>query len=138
MKIQMLAGVYGHNENGRVRAVRPGDPPTIDVADAIGARLVKAGVAAEIVEEIPENATLVDAQDNEVDDEIDAHDTDFPEYDEYMTRQELEEIGVEVGIDPDELKKAKNKAEVIKLLDEARAQFEEDDAPELDPAEAIQ
>ena len=137
MKIQMLAGVYGHNENGRVRAVRPGDPP-IDVADAIGARLVKAGVAAEIVEEIPENATLVDAQDNEVDDEIDAHDTDFPEYDEYMTRQELEEIGVEVGIDPDELKKAKNKAEVIKLLDEARAQFEEDDAPELDPAEAIQ
>lgn len=135
MKIQILAGVYGHNENGHVRPVRPGDPP-IKVNDKIGARLVKAGVAAELVDEVPKEATIVDENDNEL-----APDTvadDFPEYDEYMTRQELEEIALEVGIDAAELKEAKNKKAIIKLLDDARAEFEEDDdAPDIDPAEAI-
>lgn len=133
MKIEMLAGVYGHNENGRVRPVRPGDPP-VEVDDAIGTRLVKAGVAAEIVEEIPQEATIVDADDNELVDSA-----EFPEYDEYMTRQELEEIALEVGIDAGELKAAKNKTAIIEMLDEAKAQFDEEaDAPEIDPEEAIQ
>lgn len=132
MKIEMLAGVYGHNENGRVRPVRPGDSP-VEVDDAIGARLVNAGVAAEIVEEIPQEATIVDADDNEL---VDG--AEFPEYDEYMTRQALEEIALEVGIDAGELKAAKNKTAIIEMLDEAKAQFDEEaDAPEIDPAEAI-
>lgn len=135
MKIQILAGVYGHNENGHVRPVRPGDPP-IKVDDKIGARLVKAGVAAELVDEVPKEATIVDENDNEL--EPDTVADDFPEYDEYMTRQELEEIALEVGIDAAELKEAKNKKAIIKLLDDARAEFEEDDdAPDIDPAEAI-
>lgn len=135
MKIQILAGVYGHNENGHVRPVRPGDPP-IKVDDKIGARLVKAGVAAELVDEVPKEATIVDENDNELAPDIVAD--DFPEYDEYMTRQELEEIALEVGIDAAELKEAKNKKAIIKLLDDARAEFEEDDdAPDIDPAEAI-
>lgn len=134
MKIQILAGVYGHNENGHVRPVRPGDAP-IKVDDAIGARLVKAGVAAEIVEEIPKEATIVDADGNELDSES----AEFPEYNEDMTRQQLEEICDEMGLDMEEVKKAKNKGAVIELLDEAKAEYEaEGDAPDLDPAEAIQ
>ena len=62
MRIQILAGTYGHNVNGRVRAVHAGDPP-IDVPDTIGARLVKAGVAAELVDEVPEGVGLVGVYD---------------------------------------------------------------------------
>lgn len=135
MKIQILAGVYGHNENGHVRPVRPGDPP-IKVDGKIGARLVKAGVAAEIVEEIPKEATIVDADGNELDSE--SAEFKFPEYNENMTRQQLEEICDEMGLDMEEVKKAKNKVAVIELLDEAKAEYEaEGDAPDLDPAEAI-
>lgn len=132
MRIQILAGVYGHNENGRVRPVRAGDPP-IEVSDAIGARLVKAGVAAEIVEEIPKEATIVDIDGNEIGEAF-----EFPEYNKDMTRQQLEEICEDMGLDMDEVRGAKNKATVIELLDEAKELFEaEGDAPDLDPAEAI-
>lgn len=150
MRIQILAGTYGHNVNGRVRAVRAGDPP-IDVPDTIGARLVKAGVAAELVHEVPEGAAvsggydvstgeIIDA-DDEVEDEAqedDAEPVEFPAYNAEMTRAELEAIGAEVGLDPSELKQAKNKAAVIAMLDEAKAEFEaEDEAPDIDPAAAI-
>lgn len=132
MRIQILAGVYGHNENGRVRPVRAGDP-SIEVSDAIGARLVKAGVAAEIVEEIPKEATIVDIDGNEIGEAF-----EFPEYNKDMTRQQLEEICEDMGLDMDEVRGAKNKAAVIELLDEAKELFEaEGDAPDLDPAEAI-
>lgn len=132
MRIQILAGVYGHNENGRVRPVRAGDPP-IEVSDAIGARLVKAGVAAEIVEEIPKEATIVDIDGNEIGEAF-----EFPEYNKDMTRQQLEEICEDMDLDMDEVRGAKNKAAVIELLDEAKELFEaEGDAPDLDPAEAI-
>lgn len=152
MRIQILAGTYGHNVNGRVRAVRAGDPP-IDVPDTIGARLVKVGVAAELVDEVPEGVGLVgvydestgkfiaDVIDVEAEDEAledDAEPVEFPAYNADMTRAELEAIGAEVGLDPSELKQAKNKAAVIAMLDEAKAEFEaEDEAPDIDPATAI-
>lgn len=150
MRIQILAGTYGHNVNGRVRAVRAGDPP-IDVPDTIGARLVKVGVAAELVDEVPEGAAVsggydvttgevIDA-DVEAEDEAqedDAEPVEFPAYNAEMTRAELEAIGAEVGLDPSELKQAKNKAAVIAMLDGAKAEFEaEDEAPDIDPAAAI-
>lgn len=153
MLIMITAGVYGHNDNGRVRAVRAGDPP-IEVADSIGERLVRAGVAAQLLDEVPEGVPVAesydertgeityidDSQEAAADDEDDDIDNaDFPDYGSDMTRDELEAIGVEVGLDPDELKKAKNKAAVIAMLDEARAEFDEEgDAPDLDPAAAIQ
>lgn len=128
MKIQILAGVYGHNVNGRVHPVRAGDPP-IEVEDAIGARLVRHGAAAEIVEDIPDGATIEPAADE--------MEVPFPEYSEDMTRAELEEVALQVGITADELKAAKKKADVIALLDEAREEYEEDDAPDIDAAAAI-
>lgn len=155
MLIQILAGVYGHNVNGRVKAVKAGDPP-IEVPEAIGARLVKAGVAAELVDEVPEGVEVhggydvrdgkfYDDDGNEEDPEDEApedtepDEAEFPKYNADMTRAELEAIGVEVGLDADELKQAKNKAAVIAMLDEAKAEFEaEDEAPDLDPAAAIQ
>lgn len=147
MRIQILAGTYGHNVNGRVRAVRAGDPP-IDVPDTIGARLVKAGVAAELVDEVPKGAEVSGGYDvttgeviDEAEDEApedDAEPVEFPAYNADMTRPQLEAIGEEVGLDSGELKEAKNKAAIIAMLDEAKAEFDEEgDAPDIDPAAAI-
>ena len=129
MKIQIIAGVYGHNEGGRVRAVRAGDKP-IEVRDDIGERLVRHGVAAQVVEDIPKDAEIEPAEDEE-------EETAFPDYGDDMTRAELEEVARSVGITDEELKDAKKKADVIALLDEARDDYEES-APDLDAAEAIQ
>lgn len=130
MKIMILAGVYGHNENGHVRAVRAGDPP-IEVEDAIGERLVRHGVAAAVVDEIPDGATIENVDSKEEAEE-------FPDYDEDMTRAQLEKIALQVGITEEELKTAKKKADVIALLDEAREEYTDEAAPDLDAAEAIQ
>lgn len=138
MLIQITAGVYGHNVNGRVKAVRAGDPP-IEVADAIGERLVKAGVAAELVNEIPAGAVVIDDFDPAEEVEGEEPAAEFPDYNADMTRAQLEEIGVSIGLDAKELKEAKNKAAVIAMLDDAKADFEaEGDAPDFDPAAAIQ
>ena len=54
------------------------------------------------------------------------------------TAAQREGDDAEVGLDPSELKQAKNKAAVIAMLDEAKAEFEaEDEAPDIDPAAAI-
>lgn len=85
------------------------------------------------MEEIPKEATIVDIDGNEIGEVF-----EFPEYNKDMTRQQLEEICEDMGLDMDEVRGAKNKAAVIELLDEAKELFEaEGDAPDLDPAEAI-
>lgn len=139
MFIQITAGTFGHNVNGRVVAVRAGADP-IEVADAIGQRLVDRGVAVEL--EKPEGVPITDpgTPGNPPGGNNDAPENgEFPEYNAEMTRAELEAIGVKVGLDAQELKEAKNKAAVIALIDEIKADSAADnDAPEFDPAAAIQ
>lgn len=185
MIVQIIAGVFGHVVNGTVKAVKAGEPP-IEVREEVGKRLIENGVAVELVDKIPESATVHDGynidtgefEDNadqtkdeksgegpedsadqvkdeksgvepedgadQVKDEKsgeeledDAEQVEFPEYNADMTRPQLEEIGRELGLDESELKAAKNKAAVIAMLDEAKAEFEAEDVPNFDPEAAI-
>lgn len=121
MRIRIIAGVFGHRDGDRVVPVRAGDDP-IEVAETVARRLLACGVA-EAVEE-PQETGKPDAVDGEA----------FPDYDEGMTRAELEAIAERVGITSEELKAAAKKADVIALLDEAKADREADDAPTFDVA----
>lgn len=127
MKIKITAGTFGHRIGERVVAVKAGDPP-IEVTDAIGRRLLSCGVAVAVEPEANEPTKNVD-EGGEA-----AKVKEFPDYDESMTRAELESIARSVGIEDDELKAAAKKADVIALLDEAREDFEAEDAPTFDPA----
>lgn len=163
MFIQITAGVFGHVVNGTVKAVKAFDPP-IEVEGKVGERLVKRGVAVELTNDIPKGTEVkggynIDTGEFEDDteptqteqpaenpeddaeqaqNEEDDVPAEFPEYSADMTRTQLEEIGRELGLDESELKAAKNKAAVIAMLDEAKAEFEAEDAPNFDPEAAIQ
>lgn len=125
MKIKIIAGVFGHRNGARVEAVRAGDPP-IEVENELAQRLIRQGVAEAVEVKETEQAQAVEDED-----EGEA----FPEYSDKMSRAKLEAIAKEVGIDEDAIKEAENKAALIELLDDAKADFEaESDAPTFDPA----
>lgn len=140
MHVVITAGVFGHNANGRIIPIQMGE--VVEVDDALGRRLVKQGVAEEVELEIPTKNADVEP-DAEPDAELDADpyeetvEAAIPEYSKDMTRLELEEIGAEMGLHPEDLKNAPNKAALIALLDEAKAEFELDELPDLNAAEAI-
>lgn len=128
MKIQITAGSYGHRVGDRVHAVKAGDPP-IEVTREIGERLLRLGVAVSIEEEEKGgDAPVVE----DVEAEVSA--VAFPDYDEKMTRAQLEKIALSVGIDQGDLDAATKKSDVLALLDEARADFDAEEAPSFDPA----
>lgn len=124
MKIKIIAGVFGHRNGKRVEAVRAGDPP-IEVEDELAQRLIRQGVAEAVEVKATEQAQAEDEDEGEA----------FPDYSDKMSRAKLEAIAKEVGIDEDAIKEAENKAALIELLDDAKADFEaESDAPTFDPA----
>lgn len=143
MFIKILAGTFGYQPKpGQVVPKKAGD--VVEVDDAIGARLITNRVAVEVqlLDEIPEGAELEGDDKKEPDDNLDKApekepDEAFPEYNAEMTRAELDAIAREMGATEEELAGAKNKAAVIALLDELKAEFEES-APALDAAAAIQ
>lgn len=103
----------------------------------MGRRLIAQNVAEEAEIELPTNGnpnTPVDSEEEPVEDVEEAA---IPEYSKDMTRLELEEIGLEMGLHPEDLKNAPNKAALITLLDEAKAELELEDLPDLNAAEAI-
>ena len=135
MFIRIEAGVFGYQPKpGQIVPIKAGE--IVDVDDKIGARLISKGVAVqvELVDEIPEGAEIEPDEEEQPDDEPAEA---FPKYNADMTRAELEAIATEMGATPEELAGAKNKAAVIALLDELKAEFEES-APEIDAAAAIQ
>lgn len=142
MFVKIVAGVFGHRNGKRVVPVRAGE--IVEVEDAVGDRLLSKGVAVYVEPAFDDTADgemstadAIEKARNEIDDEVDGEVADFPEYSAEMTRAELDAIALQVGIDPDEISKASNKAAVIALLDELKAEFETE-YPELDPAAAIQ
>lgn len=131
MKIKIIAGVFGHREGKRVIPVRAGDP-AIDVENEIAQRLLGLGVAERVENEEPEAEAETQA---ETDGDEGEGVEDFPEYSAEMTRDELNEIAEQVGIDDDAIKEAKTKADLIALLDEAKEDYEAGaEAPTFDPA----
>ena len=126
MKIKIIAGTFGHRIGERVVPIRPGYDP-IEVSDFVGARLVRLGVAEEIESEPSEVQTVEEGGEAAVSEA-------FPAYDASMTRAQLESIALSIGIEEDELKAAGKKADVLALLDSAKADREAEDAPTFDPA----
>lgn len=131
MFVKIRFGVYGHNVNGRVVPMRAGE--VVEVDDAIGDRLIACGIAAYAL-----------SDDEKAIDDENAQDTDddaatFPEYNDDMTRKELEAIALEMGAEPEEVTDARNKAALLAMLDALREEFEaEGNAPMIDAAAAIQ
>ena len=138
MFIRIEAGVFGHQTpTGKVIPIRAGE--IVETDDKIGARLIKKGVAVEVelVDELPEGVELEGEEPEQEAPEQEEPGEPFPKYNADMTRAELEEIALQMGAEADEVAGAKNKAAVIALLDELKAEFE-GEAPELDAAAAIQ
>lgn len=142
MFIKIVAGVFGSRDsNGHVIPVCEGEFCEVD--DKVGARLVENKVAVEVVavDEIPPGVIVQDDEEPEAeapgaDEEPEAT---FPEFNDDMTRAELDAIALQMGATSEEVSGAKNKAAVIALLEELKADFEADgQAPELDAAAAIQ
>lgn len=124
MLIKIIAGTFGHRVGSRVVPVTASDGP-IEVEDRVADRLLSIGVA-EAVEGASEVQEGAEPQD-------DGEGVTFPDFDATMTRAQLEELALSVGIDEDDLAKAGKKADVIALLEEAREEFEAAAAPTFDP-----
>lgn len=126
MLIKIVAGVFGHQTpNGRVVLIKTGE--VVEVTDNVGKRLIASGCAVE--------AELAEQHEEDVGEQVNESST--PKYNIYMSRDELEKIGEEFyGIDPEDMANLKNKGELIALLDEAKAEYEEA-VPSLNAADAI-
>ena len=120
--IKIISGTYGYREGTKV-IPKNSDSPPFELTPKREAELVKEGVAR--------YATEKDAQ---VEADSPAH--GFAEYGLEMTFAELKRIAAEsYGIEESELKKAKSKAVVIKLIEEAKAAKGTDDDDEEDDEE---
>ena len=126
MLIQIVAGTFGHQTpTGRVVVIGTGE--VVEVAQGVGQRLIERGCAVEALLTEPASP-----EPNESNPESEA-----VKYNISMSREQLEKIGGEIyGLDQEDMAAAKNKAELIAMLDEAKAEFEEA-APDLNAAEAI-
>ena len=124
MLIEITAGTFGHQTpTGRVVLINTGE--VVEVEESAGKRLISRGYAAEahLVEESP---ALSETPENET-----------AKYNINMSREELMEIGEKFyGIDPEDLEHARNKKELLALLDEAKAEYDEA-VPSLNAADAI-
>ena len=124
MLIEITAGTFGHQTpTGRVVLINTGE--VVEVEESVGKRLISRGYAAEahLVEESP---ALSETPENET-----------AKYNINMSREELMEIGEKFyGIDPEDLEHARNKKELLALLDEAKAEYDET-VPSLNAADAI-
>lgn len=135
MLVLITNGNFGaKNSKGFVNVVRPGE--VVEVADATGRRLIRLGMAQEAFLDMPAEAEESMETAEPKSEAVTEIDENGLEYSPDMTRNELERVGEELGIDPEELKKARNKAALIELLDEYTAECEEE-MPSFDAAAAV-
>lgn len=133
--IKIVNGVYGRKVGNRVVPVTAKDGP-IELTPEQEERLVKKGVAVYVDKpkkpvapiDPPEDPKGIDSEE-----ETDGESAELPAYNEDMTRDQLNEIAKEYGIE--EPQKAKNKAELIAWIDEAAADDEE--PPTFNAADAV-
>lgn len=124
MKIRITNGTFGHRVGDRVIAITAKDGP-ITVANEVGERLVKAGFAK--VVETAKNEPIPVVEEKEL----------FPEYNEKMTRGELENVALSFGVEQDEIDACKNKGELLKFLDQLKEEFEAEDAPSFNAEDDV-
>ena len=128
MLIQIVAGTFGpQTPTGRVVVIGTGG--VVEVAQGVGQRLIERGCAVE--------AALAKAEPPLPEPDGSNSESEAVKYNISMSREQLEKIGGEIyGLDQEDMAAAKNKAELIAMLDEAKAEFEEA-APDLNAADAI-
>ena len=121
MIIKIVAGVFGNKVGNRIVPVTAGDDP-IEVSAEIGRRLVAGGLAVVVSEqeqEEPHTETV------DVGDEDDGEKSDpFPDFNESMTKAELIEIALSVGIEETEINDGMKKSDILEMLEEARADYD--------------
>ena len=128
--IKIINGVYGRRVGGRIIPMTANDGP-FELTPEQEERLVKKGVAAYV--DKPKVTTESVKEGNPP-----AGEDDLPDYNEEMTREQLNKIAAAYGIK--EPQKAKNKAELIALIDEAKAEAINDDEeqpPSFAAADAV-
>ena len=122
MKIRIIRGMYGNRENGRIVEKNPDSPP-FEVAENEGQRLIGLGIAASVKEreaeeiEEPEEAEVMTG---------------------YLTREQLEDMKLEelrILAESLGLKKNGSRTELIERIMEEAVEIEEEEAPELSPAD---
>jgi hypothetical protein len=132
--IKIINGVYGRKVGNRVVPVTAKDGP-IELTPEQEERLVKKGVAVYVEKPKKEVAPTDPPEDPEDigpgEEETDEESVELPAYNEEMTRDQLNEIAMEYGIE--EPQKARNKAELISWIDEAAAE----EPPTFDAADAV-
>ena len=111
-QIQIINGIYGHRDGGRITPVQAGT--VISVPDDEALRLIQMGIAI-----------AVQTQDNDTIDISDGHFTE--ESLMQMTKAELAELAADLGTD---ISGCKNKTEIVAVLLEVEIPPQED-APEL-------
>ena len=114
--IKIIAGVYGHNENGIINPKDVNSAP-FSLSPEREAELVAIGVAEYanvIIPDSDQDENYNEPDDNE-DDNPDNNEPEKPKYNDRMKLSELQKIANGLGIDTQDLR---TKAEVIKVLDE--------------------
>lgn len=125
--IKIINGVYGMKVGNRVVPVTEKDDP-IKLAPEKEARLVKKGVAVYVDSPTTDDAFPFTPEEPE---------DKLPEYNEDMTREQLNKIALEYGVEDPQ--KARNKAELISWLNEiVGGEHEDEDMPPVfDAADAV-
>lgn len=122
MKIRIIRGMYGNRENGRIVEKNPDSPP-FEVAEKEGQRLIDLGIAT-AVEERKEEA-IEDPEEAET-------------MTGYLTREQMEDMKLEelrIMAESLGLKKNGSRTELIERIMEESVEIEEEEAPELSPAD---
>lgn len=126
--IKIVNGVYGMKVGNRVVPVTEKDGP-IELTPEKEARLVKKGVAVYVDKPTTDDAFPFTPEEPE---------DKLPEYNEDMTREQLNKIALEYGVEDPQ--KARNKAELISWIDEivdGELDDDEDMPPVFDAADAV-
>lgn len=121
MKIRIIRGMYGNRENGRIVEKIRSHP--FEVAEKEGQRLIDLGIAT-AVEERKEEA-IEDPEEAET-------------MTGYLTREQLEDMKLEelrIMAESLGLKKNGSRTELIERIMEESVEIEEEEAPELSPAD---
>lgn len=122
MKIRIIRGMYGNRENGRIVEKNPESPP-FEVTEKEGQRLIS--------QEIAVSAEEQDSEKTEPEEEAEVMTG-------YLTRDQLESMKTEelkILAESLGLKKNGSRAELIERIMEESVEIEEEEAPDLSPAD---
>ena len=122
MKIRIIRGMYGNRENGRIVEKNPESPP-FEVTEKEGQRLIS--------QEIAVSAEEQDSEKTEPEEEAEVMTG-------YLTRDQLESMKMEelkILAESLGLKKNGSRAELIERIMEESVEIEEEEVPDLSPAD---